>query len=68
MGAGNQHNDQGSRARDGKTLRRSQDRGTGENALPLVSAWAAEHRLVLAHVVTEETSHEMTVIPLFFQQ
>ena len=32
---------------DGKTLRRSHDRGAGTTALHLVSAWAADHRLSL---------------------
>jgi hypothetical protein len=35
---------------DGKTLRRSHDHAAGKKALHLVSAWAAEHRLVLAPV------------------
>jgi hypothetical protein len=32
---------------DGKSLRRSHDRGAGLGALHLVSAWAADNRLVL---------------------
>ena len=35
-------------ALDGKTLRRSHDAANGKKALHLVSAWAAENRLVLA--------------------
>src|SRR2546429_2554879 len=35
---------------DGKTLRRSHDGGSGQKALHMVSAWAAENRLVLAEV------------------
>ena len=31
---------------DGKTLRRSHDRRAGNPAIPMVSAWAAENRLV----------------------
>ncbi len=53
---------------DGKTLRRSHDRGTGKKALHLVSAWAVENRLVLAQVATEEKSNEITAIPLLLQQ
>jgi hypothetical protein len=37
---------------DGKTLRRSHDRGKGKKALHLVSAWASENRLVLAQLAT----------------
>jgi hypothetical protein len=33
---------------DGKSLRGSYDRKSGSKALHLVSAWATEHRLVLA--------------------
>jgi len=35
---------------DGKTLRRSADKNDGKKALHMVSAWAAENRLVLAQV------------------
>jgi predicted transposase YbfD/YdcC len=48
---------------DGKTLRRSHDRADGKKALHLVSAWAAENRLVLAQLATEEKSNEITAIP-----
>src|SRR5205807_5924194 len=48
---------------DGKTLRRSHDGATGKKALHLVSAWAAENRLVLAQLATEEKSNEITAIP-----
>jgi hypothetical protein len=41
---------------DGKTLRRSHDQAMGKKALHRVSAWAAEHRLVLA-----ETSHRRAI-------
>src|SRR5216684_5595457 len=37
---------------DGKTLRRSHDRGAGKKALHMVSAWAVENRLVLAQVAS----------------
>lgn len=53
---------------DGKTLRRSHDQGAGKKALPLVSAWAAENRLVLAQVATAEKSNEITAIPLLLRQ
>lgn len=48
---------------DGKTLRRSHDRGAGLGALHMVSAWATENRLVLGQVATEEKSNEITAIP-----
>jgi predicted transposase YbfD/YdcC len=48
-------------AMDGKTSRRSHD-GTVK-ALPLVSAFATEARMVLAPTATAEKSNEMTAIP-----
>jgi len=48
---------------DGKTLRRSHDRGSGLAALHLVSAWAAANRVVLGQVATEAKSNEITAIP-----
>jgi predicted transposase YbfD/YdcC len=48
---------------DGKTVRRSHDRGAGKKPLHLVSAWAAENRLVLAQLATEKKSNEITAIP-----
>lgn len=48
---------------DGKTMRRSGDRGKGVGALHLVSAWAQENRLVLGQVKTEEGSNEISAIP-----
>jgi len=48
---------------DGKTLRRSFDRGTGQAALHLVSAWATEQHLVLGQVAVDSKSNEITAIP-----
>jgi predicted transposase YbfD/YdcC len=48
---------------DGKTLRRSHNRGAGVAALHLVSAWAAQNRLVLGQVATDAKSNEITAIP-----
>ena len=48
---------------DGKTLRRSHDRGKGLGALHLVSAWATANRVVLGQVATEAKSNEITAIP-----
>ena len=48
---------------DGKTLRRSHDAANGKKALHLVSAWAAENRMVLAQLAVDEKSNEITAIP-----
>jgi len=53
---------------DGKTLRRSHDEANGKQALHLVSAWAAENRLVLAQLASEEKSNEIPAIPLLLQE
>lgn len=48
---------------DGKTLRRSHDRGRGRGALHMVSAWAAENGLALGQLAVEAKSNEITAIP-----
>ena len=48
---------------DGKTHRRSHDRPNGKAALHLVSAWAADNRLVLGQVAVADKSNEITAIP-----
>ena len=50
---------------DGKTLRRSFERGAreGKGAIHMVSAWSSKAKLVLGQVKTEEKSNEITVIP-----
>lgn len=48
---------------DGKTLRRSHDRTNGTAAIHMVSAWAAEHHLVLGQLKTDDKSNEITAIP-----
>jgi hypothetical protein len=45
-------------ALDGKTLRRSFDRVTGQSPLHLVSAWAVEQRLVLGQIAVDDKSNE----------
>jgi predicted transposase YbfD/YdcC len=50
-------------ALDGKTLRRSFDRAAGASPLHLVSAWAAEQRLVLGQVAVGDKSNEITAVP-----
>ena len=48
---------------DGKTLRHSFDRATGQAAIHMVRAWASAHRLVLGQLKVEEKSNEITAIP-----
>jgi predicted transposase YbfD/YdcC len=48
---------------DGKTARRSHDRGAGKAAIHMVSAWASANRLVLAQRAVDEKSNEITAIP-----
>jgi DDE_Tnp_1-associated len=55
-------------ALDGKTLRRWHERRVGRGALPLVSAWARANRLVLGQVAVDDTSNEITAIPLLLGQ
>jgi len=52
---------------DGKTLRRSHDRGVGKKAIHMVSAWATENNVVLGQVKTDEKSNEITAIPQLLQ-
>ena len=55
-------------ALDGKTLRRSHDRGAGKAALHLVSAFATHEKLVLGQEATEEKSNEITAIPALLER
>ncbi len=48
---------------DGKTLRRSHDRGKGRAPIHMVSAWARENGLVLGQIKVEDKSNEITAIP-----
>ena len=48
---------------DGKTLRRSFDRASGQSALHMVHAWASDQRLLLGQVATEAKSNEITAVP-----
>ena len=43
---------------DGKTLRSSYDRDSRQSTIHMVSAFAAENRLVLGQVKTDEKSNE----------
>ena len=53
---------------DGKSLRRSHDRGRGLGPLHLVSAWATERGITLGQLATEEKSNEITAIPELLKQ
>ncbi len=53
---------------DGKTSRRSHDRGRGQAALILVSAYATTHNLVLGQRAVADKSNEITAIPLLLEE
>ncbi len=48
---------------DGKTLRRSFDKGGEKGAIHMVSAWCCEQNLVLGQVKVNDKSNEITAIP-----
>ena len=48
---------------DGKTLRHSYDKASGQRSIHMVSAWLSDAGLVLGQVKTEEKSNEITAIP-----
>ena len=48
---------------DGKTVRRSYDKGKDKGAIHMVSAWASQNRLVLGQRKIEDKSNEITAIP-----
>lgn len=48
---------------DGKKLRRSHDHALDKSAIWMVSAWAADNRVVLGQVKVDEKSNEITAIP-----
>lgn len=50
-------------ALDGETVRGSHDRWAAKGPIHMVSAWAAENRLVLAQVKVDEKSNESTALP-----
>jgi predicted transposase YbfD/YdcC len=52
---------------DGKTVRASLDRAKGQNPLHVVSAWAAQNRVVLGEVMVDQKSNEITAIPKLLQ-
>src|ERR671939_367050 len=48
---------------DGKTIRRSFDRGREQSPLHVVSAWASEQGLVLGQRCVDDKSNEITAVP-----
>lgn len=48
---------------DGKKIRRSHDLSNDRQAIWMVSAWAAENKLVLGQVKVDDKSNEITAIP-----
>lgn len=53
---------------DGKTSRRSHDRGADKAPLHLVSAFATSQRLVLGQEAVDEKSNETTAIPVLLER
>jgi len=52
---------------DGKTLRRSHDKGNGKQSIHMVSAWSTSNEVVLGQFKTEEKSNEITAIPMLLE-
>ena len=48
---------------DGKTVRRSHDKGIGKEAIHLVNAWATSNGIALGQWKTDAKSNEITAIP-----
>ena len=48
---------------DGKTVRRSYDKGQKKGAIHMVNAWASQNRLVLGQRKVDDKSNEITAIP-----
>jgi predicted transposase YbfD/YdcC len=53
---------------DGKTSRRTHDRGRNRGPLHTVSAWASSQRLVLGQQACEAKSNEITAIPILLER
>lgn len=53
---------------DGKTSRRTHDRGAGKSALHMVSAFATTSRLVLGQEAVAAKSNEITAIPVLIER
>jgi len=50
-------------AMDGKTVRRSHDQTIGQDAIPMVSAWASQNGMALGQRKVDDKSNEITAIP-----
>jgi predicted transposase YbfD/YdcC len=48
---------------DGKSLRRSYDKGKGKEAIWLVNAWASQAQVALGQTAVDEQSNEISAIP-----
>lgn len=48
---------------DGKTLRRSYDKGASQGAIHMISAWSHRNQMVFGQIKTDEKSNEITAIP-----
>lgn len=48
---------------DGKTLRGSFDRASGQSPLHMVHAWAVDQRLLLGQIAVDGKSNEITAVP-----
>ena len=53
---------------DGKTSRRTHDRGKGRAPLHMVCAWAARQRLVFGQEAVDAKSNEIVAIPLLLER
>jgi hypothetical protein len=54
---------EGVMALDGKTVRRSFDRASARSPLHLMSAWAADQRLVLGQLAVGDKSNKIVAVP-----
>jgi predicted transposase YbfD/YdcC len=52
---------------DGKTLRRTHDRGKGKSALHLISAWATESGISLGQRAVADHENEMVALPALLE-
>lgn len=48
---------------DGKTVRRSHDRGSNQAALHHISSWATAYHLILGQVAVSDQSNEIMATP-----
>lgn len=53
---------------DGKSLRRSHNRGQGQSALHLISAWATETGVALGQLRVADHANEITALPALLEQ